>query len=303
MTSFKDYIHKKASAQFLTEMSNDVAIDAELISEAMIMLTNASKANFGNVVVLAGGSGSGKGWVLDNLIQIEGKVLDVDALKTAAMKSKLITNRVRDEFGVELTKLNLKNTDDVARLHLIINDAINLPDRKQQALFASILTAAPDRKPNLIFDVTLKDLQKLQNISIYARDLGYDQKNIHIVWVCNDITVASEQNQKRSRTVPEEILINTHKGVSMTMKDILGMGDKLKSYMDGAVVIAFNKAGIDTKVVSGGTNAKGKKVSYIEKANYVFAKKPGQAATAPDNLAEEVLAKIRSYVPKDERGW
>src|SRR6056297_1565714 len=109
----------------------------------------------------------------------------------------------------ELRKKNaLKDPENVTVLHDIIGTHLNLADKKKETFYRSALSAAPDRKPNMVFDVTLKDLQKLANISRALDQLGYDKSNIHIVWVVNDIEVAKKQNVSRSRTVPVEILMN-----------------------------------------------------------------------------------------------
>lgn len=80
----------------------------EILLEKLITFGGKAYPNFGNVVIMAGGTGSGKGFVLSNLVGLEGKVMDVDALKTATSKSKLIQKRVKAKTGM-----------DVARLHLI----------------------------------------------------------------------------------------------------------------------------------------------------------------------------------------
>ena len=115
--------------------------------------------------------------------------------------------------------------------------------RRMKTLYTSILTAPPDRKPNIIFDVTLKDLQKLEKITRQVSAIGYPKENVHIVWVVNDIEVAKAQNKdpKRGRVVPADILVNTHRGASATMNDILNMGKGLRKYMDGDIAFAFNK--------------------------------------------------------------
>src|SRR5690606_17444396 len=115
--------------------------------------------------------------VLKNLIDIQAKTLDVDALKEAAAKAPRIVKKVEQETGHDMTKLNLKNPDDVSTMHSIIADVLNLPNKRDQALFTSILAAHPDRKPNLIFDVTLKDMRKLQNISSQVKKIGYKNEN------------------------------------------------------------------------------------------------------------------------------
>jgi hypothetical protein len=155
------------------------------------------------------------------------------------------------------------------------------------------MTAAPDRKPNIIFDVTLKDLQKLQNITRQVSQLGYKKENIHIVWVINDIEVAKQQNLSRSRTVPTEILINTHRGAANTMGDIINMGKKLQRYMDGDIVFAFNKVGVDASLVKSGKGG-----SYVKDANYFYVKRKGKSPVSVKDLEDDIKRKISAYVPK-----
>lgn len=270
--------------------------EAEVLLEKLITFGGQAYPKFGNVVIMAGGAGSGKGFVLSNLVGIEGKTFDVDELKKMAAKSTVINKRVKDEFGVDLKDLasKLKDPDNVSKLHEIIGDALGLPDRRRAAFFASVLSADPDRKPNIVFDVTLKDLRKLEKLTRQVDALGYPKKNVHIVWVVNDIEVALDQNRKRDRTVPTEILINTHRGVSQTMNDIVRMGAGLKRYMDGDIVFAFNKVKVDSELVKSGRGGQ-----YVKDADYVYIKRAGKAPTAVDKLDKQMLAKIKSYVPKN----
>ena len=154
------------------------------------------------------------------------------------------------------------------------------------------MTAHPDRKPNLIFDVTLKDISKLISVASAANDLGYSKQNIHIVWVVNDINVAMKQNKSRSRSVPEEILFATHQGAALTMKRILDMDDNLKQYMDGAIYISFNK--IHSDVTTHRSAAGG---SFIKTANYIQVKKQGHPQLSSAELSAAITAKIKAYVP------
>jgi hypothetical protein len=267
----------------------------EILLEKLITFGGKAYPNFGNVVIMAGGAGSGKGFVLSNLVGLEGKVMDVDALKTAASKSKLIQKRVKAKTGMDIAAIasDLKNSENVGKLHDIIANVLQIDSRKQKALFTGILAAPADRKPNLIFDTTLKDIAKLGNLSRQLTNVGYDKKNIHIVWVVNDIEVAKAQNLTRSRTVPAEILVNTHRGASQTMGDILNMGKTLKRYMDGDIVFAFNKVGVDSALkVSGGGG------SFLEDAKYFYVKRQGKPPTPVANLEKDIKAKISSYVPK-----
>jgi hypothetical protein len=293
--------------QYIVENENTLlAENADVLLEKLITFGGQAYPKFGNVVIMAGGAGSGKGFVKDKLVGIEGKVFDVDELKSMASKAPAIKKRVKDELGVDLEKLasNLKDPENVGKLHNIMGDYLNLDDRVKKSLYTSILTAHPDRKPNIIFDVTLKDLRKLQKVSQQVSQLGYDKSNIHIVWVINDIEVAKQQNLARSRTVPTEILINTHRGAQQTMADIVNMGKSLKKYMDGEIVFAFNKVGVDSEVMKSdkggakiGMKGKTKGGMFIKDAQYFYVKRKGKPAMSIDQLEKSIKAKIKSYVP------
>ena len=124
--------------------------------------------------------------------------------------------------------------------------------------------------------------------------LGYDTKNIHLVWVVNDIEVAKKQNQNRDRVVPVEILVNTHRGASQTMLDIINMGKQLTRYMDGDIVFAFNKVGVDSNLVSSGKGG-----SYIKDSNYFYVKRQGKPVLTKEKISRDLRAKIKSYVPRN----
>ena len=266
------------------------------LSEKLITFAKQAYPKFGNIVILAGGAGSGKGFVKDKLVGLEGYTFDVDVLKSLAAKAPGIIKKIKAEFGDDLVALagNLRDDKNVGRLHQLIGDELRLDDKKMQALYASILTAAPDRKPNIIFDVTLKDLEKLRKIAFQVQNLGYAPELTHILWVVNDIEVAQKQNAERDRVVPLEILVNTHRGAAQTMLDIINMGKTLKKYMDGDIVFAFNKIGVDS-----GLRKSDKGGSYVKTANYFYIKRSGMPVMALDDINADVRRKIASYVPKN----
>lgn len=286
----------KSFNSFLYEEILTAGLDAEILMEKLITFGGRAYPKYGNIVLMAGGAGSGKGFVLSNLVGLEGKVFDVDELKTLASKTPAIKRRVAKELGVDLEDLasNLKNPENVGKLHDIMGDYLQIDKRKEQAFYRGVLAAPEDRKPNIIFDMTLKSLDKLDKIAKDAAKLGYDKKNIHIVWVVNDIEVAKQQNAKRARTVPSEILVNTHRGAANTMGDIINMGKRLKKYIDGDIVFAFNKVGVDANLVKSGKGG-----SYVKDANYFYVKRAGKAPTSVEKLDKEIRAKIKAYVPKN----
>lgn len=236
---------------------------------------------------------SGKGFQSGSLLGIEGKVFDVDALKKLAIGSKKFSDRVKQETGHDIKTFDLRVPENVSKIHELLADVYRLPKNHESAFFASVLTQPEDRKPNILFDVTLRGMSKLESITRNVLELGYKKENIHIVWVVNDVKVAMKQNQARDRVVPEEILMDTHRGAAITMKEILSMGDRLKKYMDGDIWLTFNQVGIDTfqkKSDFGG--------SYIVGAEYIKVKSKGKAQLSPDKLHFGIYAKIKDYVPE-----
>ena len=289
MLSFKSYLNQSnlIREEYIKEQY-------DVLLEKLITLGGKAFPRYNNVVIMAGGAGSGKGFIKDNLLGVEGIVFDVDELKKMAAATPMIRKKVKDELGVDIRDLsnNLRDPDNVSRLHSIIADYLELDSKREKSVFKSIMTADPKELPNIIFDVTLKDLRKLDKITRQVIEVGYKKINIHIVWVVNDIEVAKAQNLERDRRVPAEILINTHRGASNTMFDIINMGKMLDDYMDGDIVFAFNKVGVDTELVTSKFGGK-----YVKDANYFYVKRRGKPVMSVDQLSKDLRAKIASYVP------
>jgi len=278
----------KTFEDFMTEKQN-------ILQEKAISIGGKMYQKFNQVVIMAGGAGSGKGFVKDNLLGIEGMGFDVDELKQSVLKSSKMAADILRDTGIDVKKFNLSKSNDVQKLHDIVSNHIKLDKKNLNTKFSSIATADPRRKPNLIFDVTLKGLSKLESISRNVQELGYNKEDISIVWVVNDMKVAMKQNSERERKVPEEILIDTHKGASQTMLSILKMGNDLTKYMDGDIWLAFNKRGVDSKIKSSESGG-----FYIVDANYIQVKKKGKSVKSISDIDKEVLSRIKDYTPSND---
>ena len=269
--------------------------DFTSLDEALITFGGKAYPKFGQVVILAGGAGSGKGFTLEKLLGIEGITLDVDALKKLVMGSTKLAAEIKAKTGHDVKTMNLKNPDNVATLHHVIADVFNVSNKNQARVYAGIAAAPEDRKPNLIFDVTLKSMSKLASIARDVEALGYQKENIHIVWVMNDVHIAMQQNLKRDRVVPKEILMDTHEGAALTMAKILNMGDSLKQYMDGDIWISFNKVGIDSEIKKSDKGG-----MFVVKSNYIKVKAKGKPQKSIDQLDKELVTKVAAYAPKTD---
>lgn len=271
----------------------------QIIQEKLITFGGQAYPKFGNVCIMAGGAGSGKGFVLENLIGMEGKVLDVDALKGMVIASKQLSARIEQETGQNISDLNLRNPKDVGMIHSLLSDVYDIIGKNERMVFKSITTADPERKPNLIFDVTLKDEGKMSKIADACTRMGYAKENIHLVWVVNDVKLAIKQNQARDRVIPTEILIDTHRGAAETMSTLLRSNSKLRSYMDGDAWLAFNQKGVDSDlelssdkdgnaVEVDGKRTAGSTGSYVSKADTVQVKEKGQAVKTTEQIGTEL---------------
>ena len=164
--------------------------------EALLNIVSKSgDPRFNQVVILAGGAGSGKGFALNNVLGITGKVFDVDTLKTGISSPTYSNQKLKADYqgryGKEITDIDFKNSEDVSNLHQFVSGR-KLDDKTINGFLAGQKTLK--NKQNVIFDITLKDLKKLKKISGLVLDAGYELENIHIVWIMNDIEIAKEQN-------------------------------------------------------------------------------------------------------------
>ena len=290
-----------AESNLLNEEVTSMSLaGADLVNEVLIQFGGKKQTQFGQVVIMAGGAGSGKGFVLDNLVDVQGRIFDVDAMKKLASKAPGLVQRIEKEFGTDISKLNLKVPENVSRLHSII-DNLEIDKSLKRSFFNSVMLADPSRKPNIIFDVTLKSLSKLVAINEMVTALGYQKQNIHIVWVLNDLNVALSQNAQRDRVVPEDILKDTHDLVSREMSKIMKGKTDARKYMDGVFVIVPNQKDVDSNKKSGEKNAGGllkdKRSGYLTSADYLIVKKKGASFRPIKDLGDEVIRKIKSYVP------
>jgi len=262
------------------------------LCEKLITFNNR-RPKFNHVVIMAGGSASGKGFIIDNLVGIEGRVYDTDQIKTWILKSEKLKNKIKKEYGVNFDDLDLENPDDVSLMHRIVKDK-NLDKNFLNKIYAGIFIKNEKYKPNLIFDVTLKDIKKLKTLTDDVKALGYPKENIHLVWVINDIETAIQQNFERSRRVHKDILQNTHENVSQVMKDLL-TNVNIRKYLDGDVWFVFNKKFVDSILKFSGAGG-----SYIKDVIYFKVKETKKGMMKLNDIADKYVKKIRKYVPNPE---
>ena len=210
-------------------------ISEEQLNEKLLVYNN--RKPYGQVVFLAGGAGSGKGFASDHFIDKEMfKVRDVDEMK----KQLQILNRLGkididgilkkygknipaaeienirnlQSQGFQLRNLQLKKPDHVRALHQLVK-AIGIKDSSLVTLLKG--KDNPETLPNIMFDITAKDVSDITSVIPMLKKVGYKSKNVHLTWVLTKFLTAIENNKQRERMVPEDILLKTHEGAANTV--------------------------------------------------------------------------------------
>jgi hypothetical protein len=243
--------------KLIMEVINEEQLDEKLI-------TYNNRKPYGQIVFLAGGAGSGKGFAGSNFLDSAGfKVRDVDEMK----KQLQVMNRlgkltvtdilkkygkkikpkdmeiVQKVFNTELPRggkqtirnLNLKNADHVATLHFLVK-AMGIKDKTLENMLAA--SNNPETLPNIMFDITAKDLSDITDVLPLLKNAGYESKNVHLTWVLTNYVTAMENNKNRERMVPEDILLKTHEGASNTVWGLITRA--LPKGMNGRVDVILN---------------------------------------------------------------
>ena len=286
--------------------------------EKQILYNNGKK--YGQIVFLAGGAGSGKGFAIKHFMQgSDFKVRDVDELKIAFQKldalGKFTTQNLLDKYGdnisekdkeliqrelidanVKMSELNLKTPTHVYILHVLIR-ATGAKDKTLELMLAG---AEKGQLPNIIFDSTFKEVEDMTNVLPKLFDAGYQPKDIHVSWVLTNYQIAIKNNKKRDRVVPEDILLATHAGAAQTVYALVT--NAMPPEVQGGVYVILNNPENTIFIVDPKTNKayKDKKGNpVIKDFKYLTLKEPGKPAKTELDVKKQLLTWIRDNVPPD----
>jgi hypothetical protein len=240
---------------------------------------------------------SGKGFASKTFMEAEKfKIRDVDEWKKAYLQLAKLKNR-----NPELKTLNLKNSDDVFKLHMFVKER----GIKDKTLDLLLRDARADRLPNIIFDITAKEMKDFEEVVPMLEEAGYQARNIHLAWVLTDFKVAYTANLTRERVVPADVFLDTHKGAAKTMQKLID-GKKMPRGADGRFVVIMNNRS-NTVFFNTGDVYKGKKVDLknqkkVDAAGvsgfyYITVKEAGKPFKPEEKWKEELHTQIVSNVP------
>lgn len=268
--------------QHITEQ----ALYEEFLQEKLIMLSNG--ANYGQIVFLAGGAGSGKGFASDNFMEkSKFKVRDVDEWKRMFLK----INKLTDKYP-EIKGLDLRKPADVGKLHDFV-DKKNIKDKSMQQLLSGMKNK--ETLPNIMFDITAKDVKSIYKMMPDLLRAGYNPANIHLVWVLTDYKVAIKANSERDRVVPDDIMFQTHNGAANTMYNMVkGIGMKLA--INGAIHVILNNRENTIFFDKEGTNGQ----KTIKDFKYLTLKERGKSMKKEGDVAKQLYHWIADNIPATE---
>ena len=261
----------------------------QYLEEKLIMYGQGKR--YGQIVFLAGGAGSGKGFAISNFMEKEKfKIRDVDEWKKGFLKLA----QTRKQFS-ELKGLQLRNPKDVYKLHMFVKEK-GIKDKSLDLLLRDSNT---DRLPNIMFDITMKDASDIGSVLPKLIEAGYDSKNIHLTWVLTNYAVAIVNNRNRERVVPEDIMLLSHEGAAKSMYDVIK--GKLPRGLNGAVRVILNNRENTIPYV----DPESKKPMKTEQGDiivkdftYLTFKKEGKSMGPESGVKKQLLGWISSNVPK-----
>ena len=284
--------------------------------EKQILYNNGKK--YGQIVFLAGGAGSGKGFAIQHFMQgSDFKVRDVDELKIAFQKldalGKFTTQNLLDKYGdkisdkdkeliqrelidnnLKMGELNLKTPTHVYILHILVR-ATGAKDKTLDLLLAG---AEKGQLPNLIFDSTFKEVEDMTNVLPKLFAAGYQPKDIHVSWVLTNYQIAIKNNKDRSRVVPEDILLATHAGAAQTVYSLVTKA--MPPEVQGGVYVILNNPENTIFIVDPKTNKAYKDKNgnpVIKDFKYLTLKEPGKPTKTELDVKKQLLTWIRDNVP------
>lgn len=207
----------------------------------IITLGGVMYPHFNNVVVVVGGIGTNKKNVVNNMLSIEGRVFSDDKLIKMGLRSKSTNNRSKVDWGVELHNLQPSNSTDMKIIRDCIIEWSGVERKQQNYMSRCVRNLSHDRKPNIIFKDSAKDGVGLINTAWNLGSMGYDNKNVHIVWVLEDVNVVKERNTKTNGDFYDDNrLISSHERVAKFMSDLITGEVDIPKYMDGDIWIVFD---------------------------------------------------------------
>ncbi len=189
----------------LDEIKNIVKECVEQILEnKVITFDNKTYPKFGWAVIMAGGAGSGKSYILSHNLPIDGKIIN------------------KDDIGMLYYKLHpnmFKNFDRQKEGQIRkLNQSVRKGKYAEENIDYLINNANSERLPNIIIDTTSSNKDNLIERVNSLKRIGY---KICFIWVVTNRSEAIIRSLTRNRRVPQSTLHATHNRVRKIVPQFL----------------------------------------------------------------------------------
>lgn len=263
-----------------------------LLTEKLITVSGTKGKRYGNIILLAGGSASGKGFAVKNFLEGDlYKVRDIDEVKSAILK----LDKIKQMFP-EVRGLDLRNPKHVFQLHTFVASK-KIKDKTLDLLLKNVKEGT---LPNILFDITFAKPKEPLDAIKKLIDVGYDPKDVNFIWVLQNYYIAIDQNKERDRIVPDDVLLSSHENAALNMiklirNEIPQLADK--DIFDGKIVVIFNNPD-NTVYYDPSPKAKDAKKLVIKDFKYLTLKEKGQPISTEAEVQKELYSQIIKNIPK-----
>lgn len=262
----------------------------------------------GQVVLLAGGSASGKSFATNHFMNGgDYKMMNSDVIKDflvkmARAKTKHTTPPRFAAIFPSINKFDLTRPADARHMHTLVHDMDIANKKILPSMYPKGERLTSDPLPNIMFERIFGNEAAVQQTTEWAIGVGYKPENIHVVWILTHYKEALLQNYKRKeRRLFNDVLFYTHVEASQTMIDIV-FKNYAKYNINGDILVAIGGKG-KTYLVGGvpqrGGSESPKKTpnsgkgTYVSDFKYFRVKKAGVLA-----IDEAVKGQVVDWVTR-----
>lgn len=192
-----------------------------LMEDKQVKFGGEVNPKYGWCVIYAGGSASGKSTATRYNVPIQGKVLDVDEFKNPEFVKKFQGGKyydtIRNSDSINSDdEMTLTNPNYVSQAHASLKPFTNKLKFQQRNMGKY---NNENRLPNIIFDTTSDEIEKVIETVYDVKRYGY---KVAIIWVLATAQDALQRFRARAskRAMKEELFFVIHKGVIDTMERI-----------------------------------------------------------------------------------
>jgi predicted kinase len=204
------------------------------LEELWISPNNGAK--YGQVIFLVGGAASGKSTAIRKYINATMyKVLNPDDVKELIVKAG---KRGLPAFS-SISDADPNSPEGSQKIHSLMRDT-KISSKKARTMMKGLKGSNPNNLPNLMFDRTFSFAGEFKKISRSLINAGYHSNNIHIVYVMTDVDIALKRNRERSRTLPDDVIVQSAKGAKMRFTELF-YGRAKGAVTNGDWHIIFNR--------------------------------------------------------------